>query len=357
MSIRLGLAVGLFALAFNIHAGVVPKPIAQQLPIEIVQAQQEVAIDVPTTASAVGMQFGLIGALIGSAVQNSQAKGAEERVIPIRDSLVGYDFNNRLEQALRAKLASSDVSPEPQFTLWTPVALAERQTGRLEQPAQALVIAPRYAFDYELDTFTVRAVVTLESRERKSSGKYKVRSQFRRTYAFSFPIDKPTKSAQPWVALGRAGLAAMMDQGITQVTDMIAYDFSDQGRSEWDRDNRKQFVRIKDHGYPGMPVRQEADFVWARTGKFDAQTLQGWQPLSGSIAITPLPSTATVAPVAAADVSVMPAAIGAEPVMQAEEATKAGGEVPAGSPLGQAPAAVDAVPVGETPVTQPAVVQ
>ncbi len=337
MLYRLCLA-GLLALAFDASAGVVPKPIAPQLQVEVVQAQQEIAIDVPTTASNVGMQFGLIGALVGSAIQHSQAQGAEQRVTAVRDALVGYDFNARLEQALRVKLVSDAISPEPQFTLLTPVAVAERTAARSEIPAQALVLVPRYSFDYEMSKLTVRIDATLENRERKGNGKYKFRSQFKHAYAFSFPIANPAKTAQPWLDQGRAGLAALLDQGVAQVTDMIAYDFSDAGRAEWDRDNRKQFARVKDRGYPGLPIRQEADYVWVRTGKFDAQVVQGWQPLDASLA----PAETAAAAVAA------PAAATASP-----STDTAGAAGPAGAPVASPavpaeamPAAAPATPVG-----------
>lgn len=292
---RLFLAAGLLALAFEISAGVVPKPIATQLPVEVVQPQQEIAIDVPTTASTVGMQFGLIGALVGSAIQNSQAQDAEKRVTPVRDALIGYDFNARLEQALRAKMASDAISPEPQFAFLSPAAVAERVAARAEIPAQALVLMPRYAFDYDMETLTVRIDATLENRERKKNGKYKYKPQFKHAYAFSFPITNAAKTAQPWIDQGREGLATILDQGIAQVTDMLAHDFSDAGRLEWDADNRKQSARLKGREFPGTAIRQEADYVWVRTGQFDAQVLQGWQPLDAPIAAPPRAPGATPA--------------------------------------------------------------
>ena len=345
---RSSLAAGLLVLASHVSAAVVPKPIAPQLPIEVVQGQQEVAIDVPTTATNVGVQFGLIGALIGSAVQNSQAKSAEERVTPVRDSLIGYDFNTRMEQALRAKLATADISPDPQINVLTSAAVAERLEKRQEQPTQALVLVPRYAFDYEMTMLTVNLVATLENRERKSSGKYKYKTQFRHTYAFSFPIAKSDKTAAPWVALGRDGLATLLDQGIAQVSEMVAYDFSDKGRSEWDRDNRKQFVRLKDRGFPGSGVRQEADYVWARVGKADFnQVLQGWQPLDGTPvqvakAATPVLATAAAAPVTT------PAAAPAAEVASTPIAAPAADPA---APAVAAPAATPAATPDPTPAT------
>lgn len=84
---RFCLAIGMAALCFNVSAKTkpLPMPLAPELPVEIVMNQHELAVDVPETATAMGAQFGLIVALIGSAIQNSQVKKAEERAAPIRD--------------------------------------------------------------------------------------------------------------------------------------------------------------------------------------------------------------------------------------------------------------------------------
>jgi len=137
----------------------------------------------------------------------------------------------------------------------------------------------------------------------------------------------------------------LLDRGIEQVTDMIVQDFSDAGRLEWDRDNRKQFVRLKDRGFPGLAIRQEADYVWVRNGKFDAQVLQGWQPLDGSIvaaAASPVAASAPAAPAVIgtnAEAATTPLPVGtADGVAPAPAAVEAAPAAPAVAPAEAAPA-------------------
>lgn len=292
------LALGLAMLCFAAVAKtpVVASPIARELPVELVLNQHEIAIDVPVTASAVGMQFGLIGALIGSAVQNSQAKKAEERVVPLRDMLVEYRFNERMEAAIRAKLASEGLSPNPQLTVrQTPWDAAEANAQ--PEAMQVLVIAPRYAMSYELEQLTVTLTASLIARTPKANGKYKAKSLFSRNYSFDFPMAPAAGQGEQlmsqWRTLGNVGMSRLLDQGIDQVTDMLAYDFSPAGRAEWSMTGKGQVSTVAGRGYPGHQVRQGDGWVWVRLGKGWAQALQGHRPLDGA-AIAALSAPAVV---------------------------------------------------------------
>ena len=76
---RVCLAVVLAVLSVGVSAKQkpLPMPLAPALPVEVVLNQHELAVDVPNTAAAMGGQFGLLGALIGSGIQNAQVKNAE----------------------------------------------------------------------------------------------------------------------------------------------------------------------------------------------------------------------------------------------------------------------------------------
>lgn len=314
------LALGLALLCVSAVAKtpVVAAPISRDLPVELILNQQEIAIDVPTTASAVGMQFGLIGALIGSAVQNSQAKKAEERVVPLRDMLVEYRFNERMEAAIRAKLASEGLSPNPQLMVrQTPWDAVEANA----QPAamQVLVIAPRYAMSYELQQLTVTLTASLVERTRKSNGKYKAKSVFSRNYTFDFPMVAASGQGEAalsqWRTLGTVGMSRLLDQGIEQVTDMLAYDFSPAGRAEWTMTGKGQSATVAGRGYPGQQVRQGDGWVWVRVGKGWMHTLQGHRPLDEAaisalsvpaVTSTPVGGLSTPAPAAPVEATSMP---------------------------------------------------
>lgn len=299
--LALGLALSCFAAVAK--TPVVPTPIAHDLPVELILNQHEIAIDVPATATAVGMQFGLIGALIGSAIQNSQAKKAEERVVPLRDMLVEYRFNEHMEAAIRAKLASEGLSPNPQLTVrQTPWDAAEANA----QPAamQVLVIVPRYAMSYELQQLTVTLMASLIQRTPKANGKYKTKALFSRNYSFDFPmLAAPGQDGQlmsQWSALGSVGMSRVLDQGIEQVTDMLVHDFSPAGRAEWGMTGKGQVATVAGRGYPGQQVRQGEGWAWVRSGKGWMQALQGHRPLDAA-AISAL-SAPAVAPAPAAEV-------------------------------------------------------
>lgn len=316
------LALGLASLCLDAAAKtpVVPMPVARDLPVELVLDQHEIAVDVPATAAAVGMQFGLVGALIGSAVQNAQAKKAEERVVPLRNLLVEYRFNERLEEALRAKLASAGLSPNPQLTVRkTPWDAAEANA----QPTvmQALVLTPRYAMSNDFKQMSVTLSVSLVERTRKSNGKYKAKELFFRNYAFDFPMlaaqGPEEQMVQRWSALGSTGLASLLDQGVAQVADLLAYDFSEAGRAEWGQTGKGMVTTVAGKGYAGQQVRQGEGWAWVRVGKGWAQTLQGHRPLDAAAiaaltapAAVPSPVAGVQAPAAAPVESVAPAAVG-----------------------------------------------
>ncbi|HUL60753.1 MAG TPA: hypothetical protein VLU43_15840 [Anaeromyxobacteraceae bacterium] len=64
---------------------------------------QELGVSVVMSTGGAG--FGLIGALVDSAVTNSRAKAAEAVAAPIRDALVDYDAGAALGGALKKELA------------------------------------------------------------------------------------------------------------------------------------------------------------------------------------------------------------------------------------------------------------
>jgi hypothetical protein len=323
-----------------------PMPVAADLPVELIQNQNELAVDVSSTAGAIGMQFGLIGALIGSGIQNAQAKKAEERVVPLRDLLIHYDFNARLEQALRAKLASEGLSPNPRITvLKTPWDAVDAHNAQ-DVPLQALVLSPRYSIDSGFTQLTVQVNAQLVQRTIKPNGRIKTAAQFNRTYAYHFPMQArdDAEPAQRWARMGGPALERMLDEGIAQTTDMLVYDFSAQGRAEWTQPTDGS-VTVAGITYQGRPLRQEQDHAWVRIGKKWGQSLQGYHPVDGSVPAVVAATPAAPAPVAAATgaVDASAAATPVAPVAGAP-ATPAADAAPA-----SVPASVPAATAGSVP--------
>ena len=343
--ICLTLGLGLLCLNAAAKAPTLPTPLAQDLPVELVLNQNEIAVDVPATAAAVGMQFGLIGALIGSSIQNAQTQNAEERIVPVRDLLVAYRFNEKMEAAVRAKLASEGISPNPQLTVRaTPWDAREAATAS-GQPAtqQVLVLAPRYAMTNDFRLMTVALMTTLVERNRKPNGKYKNKVLFSRNYQFEFVTaasQGKDEMAQLWPRMGTAGLSSLLDQGIAQTTDMLVHDLSPAGRGEWVSKPAKQAPSSELLGqkFAGRQVHQGENYIWTRSGSGRMQQFQGHRVLDEA-AIDAL-AAMNVAPAQVATVT----AAGADPAVSAAATvpTPVTAVDPAAAPVAPAAPATDA---------------
>ena len=285
-------SVCLAAVSLPVHAAkpeVPAMPVAEQLPVEIVLAQQELDIDVPATGAVAGAAVGgLLGALIGTAIDKAAVSNGEERAAELRNQLVDYPFNQRIEAALREKLPSEGLSPQPQISVCSALAASSTQfpaIGCSVAPATGvLVIVPRYAIDAKFENLVVQMHAHFIDRETKSNGKPKVRNRFSYAYHFNFPIDpiadeKPEQTAVRWSALGSAPLATLLDTGVTQVTDMLAYDFSAEGRAERATPKRGS-TAFNGRVFNGQQVRTGKDWVWSRMGKHSGDALHGYYPVS-----------------------------------------------------------------------------
>ncbi|MEO8161031.1 MAG: hypothetical protein ABI588_06400 [Arenimonas sp.] len=302
MKIRVMFAAALLCAASSAAEAKVPvlaSPVAQELPVEVMLWQHEIAIDTPDN-SAVASQFGLIGALIGAAVSNAQASAAERRVADIRNLLVDYDFNARVEQALRAKIASEGISPAPKLTIldtpWD--AYLERSSQAMTAAAAAgnapatgtvMKITPKYALSYTMQQMYMSLDVSLVNRIRKPNGKYKEKWITMKNYRFEFPLDpgygvNADINSRRWQAVGRAGMERMLDLAVAQTTDMMVYDFSTAGRAEGARKlGRKESGRFKDLKTFGRQLREGDDWYWvrARPVPYVWATIKGVSPLRG----------------------------------------------------------------------------
>ncbi len=331
---RFILSVALVATSFTVFAAkprALPMPLGEQLPVELVLHQQELAVDVQSTAG-LGMQFGLIGALISSAVDNANAKKAEARVAPLRDALIAYRFNERFETELRAKLASEGISAAPQLTVLSSSREAIGAQADADAPKYAMVIAPRYAMDFDFGRMYVQMVVYIVDRERKSNGKLKTRYRASRVYNFSHRLEGGKADDYPatWQNLPPNAMADMLDRSVRHVIDMMVYDFGAQGRSEWTASVKKTRAKLGNHEYGGLEVRRGDDWIWLRAGapgrKLQTRTIvkpgfnngiNGFNvvdPVALASAAAASGKTAEIAPPSATDASPAPAPVTAEPV-------------------------------------------
>jgi hypothetical protein len=139
--------------------------------------QQEIGTSiVPSNVSAgAGAAGGLIGGLIGgivdASIQTSRAKKAESAVVPLRDSLVGYDVGSTLSESLSAEFANiawlkvekaehRSLTQDSLITKW----VAE-STGNF-----VLIIELDYRTSPEFDAIALKAKVTAYPRATGAKG-------------------------------------------------------------------------------------------------------------------------------------------------------------------------------------------
>ncbi len=164
--------VSIFAALFAVSAHAAkpltqPMPLGENLAVEVVLNQQEVGVDVSET-NAMMAGGGLLGALIVAGVDNARTKNAEERIVPIRDLMIAYKFNDAFERELRAKLPSQGISTTPMFVVHnTSLGAIDAQNSN-QSASRAFVLTPRYALDNRFDRMTVRLTAQMVERHPKS---------------------------------------------------------------------------------------------------------------------------------------------------------------------------------------------
>jgi hypothetical protein len=302
MNIRLVVLVALLSVSSAVSAkkAPLPMPLAQNLPVEVVLSQQEIAVDVPATAGQIGAQFGLIGALVGASINAAQVSNAERRVAEIRNLLVDYRFNERFEQRLREKLPSEGISPNPQFTILASPWDAETadKANKLEALG-VLVVAPRYSIQNNFELMTVSLSISSIDRTFKKNGKPKQRLKFSNYYAFQFPLTKlagsgATEDSQRWLSLGKERMHAFLDEGIDQVIDMAVYEFSAAGREQAAIKTKAKNNYLHNKAYWGWQVRADPNWIWLR--EYGVIGMRGYHPVDesapASVAAAPTPAAA-----------------------------------------------------------------
>lgn len=303
---RLCLALGLSVLSAPALAkdAELPMPLGDQLPVEILLTQHEIAVDVPEYSAGLAGQFGVVGALLGSMIENSESKKGENAVLPLRNMMVDYDFQQRLASALQAGLPDSGIATRPVVSIsnlpW------EGRADLQAMPPRALVIRPRYALDQTMSAMYVTLQVTLEDREARR-GAVKRKIAFTRPYTFRTTLSNAVPmQTGPWTGLGAERLRQLMDQSVDQAVAILLYDFSAEGRQQWAQ-KVKGRTEIAGRNVPGRVERRNADAIWVRAGNRQMQNLTAYQTVRPGPAPAYQPAVHT--PVAATTVATTDAGV------------------------------------------------
>jgi len=269
MTTRFWPAIVLLASTSLVHASnkPLPAPLAPALPVEVYIEQSELGYTVPGAERTNEPYIGAVPDLIVSAINSHRRQRGEAEIAPMKNQLVEYNFEDKLVQALRAKLASNDVSPHPTIAVFN----AWRDRVDPKDAAQVsplvLVIRTSYMMDYFYYRIRVSFSVMLAEREVSSSGTIDWKQPtYRHELWMDFPLVKVKGSDKlaRWNAMGRDRLVRMLDDAIAHGTDMLVYDFSPEARKLWEQPMDTQTFELKGFKVTGALYRQSPDFVCIR---------------------------------------------------------------------------------------------
>ena len=263
----------------------VPMPFGPHYPVEVVLDQQEGGVDVAATkAGAAG--GGLLGALVVAALDNKKTKEAEATIVPIRDVMLAYRFNEVVEREIRARLPSPGLSPAPAFTFTASSLEQADAQNKQERAPVALVLSPRYSFDTDFTEMLVKINVRWLERTVKSSDKVKVKVLFSRDYTFHQRLadaGNDKLNAQAWAAMGGDTLGRLFDEGIRRTVAAVVYDFSQEGRAHWGTGTRKG----SDESFAPAGTADGVKYTWRRSGKGLLEAFNGYDEVPRAPAAQP----------------------------------------------------------------------
>jgi len=202
-------------------------PLADTLPVEVVYDQRELGVAVDGLGSFMMKQGDVASMLFGGAIQHVQVKKAEAQVAPFRDALVGFDFRPVMEAALRGRLArATDIAPTMKVSFYP--ADVDAETARAAP--RALVLYPGYFFDNDFEYLMVNIQANVVTRSVTDRGKVKAQYEFSRLYSFRYPlVNGEGENLDRWKRVPAETLRSMIESGIGQAADMLAFDFSPEG--------------------------------------------------------------------------------------------------------------------------------
>jgi len=201
----------------------------------VLLVQREVEIDKPDVNGG----GGLIGAIIEGIAESTMDKNRQKAIAPIRDALVGLDFENRYIEMLKQTLPSSLVREDANYRVLRDQFAFENALVELKG-RNGVAIDARYAFDanfnnlYFLNYLRFGDIGMVLDAKGKPKPKYKSDAQMQGKVTFVaynsfFPIAKfggYEAGAAVWSARAGAPMKDAFAQALKEIGGLIKRDFA-----------------------------------------------------------------------------------------------------------------------------------
>jgi len=277
--------------------------------VRVVVGQAEIKANINalnTTAAAGG---GLLFALIDAGVNNARAKDAEKAVIPLRESLVGYEFDPRAEMASAMTLSALDWFGAKQAQL-TKDESAEGVLTALDAAATPQLLVLRYSYETTADfsAILVHLNAQLVNKQIPAGKKSDARLQgknlpyvqaVRSVILLPNAIPKdPDGNVRLWTADGGRAARAALDLGIERCQQLLQRGLTQSAADAASMAKRNKRPLSSVPGISGWEVEKQANSTLVY--EFLLGSLTQVETL-GAAPASPAPAAvATAAPAAAA---------------------------------------------------------
>lgn len=306
------LSAFLFSTAANAKiVSDLPTPFASTLPIELRLTQQEIAVEVPNNGAAASLAIGgIVGVLVGAAINKASVANAEKRVAEIRNQMIDYDFSKQFEAEFREKAALQLLGPKNDITVSRTTMWADMTDKTAKAGKDILVIQPSYSLSNKFDEVNVRMSVMLVDREVKSNGKIKLRYRHMRNYAYTVVLQPGVKQsanagAEAVEQMGKDQLVAMINNGIGGVVEVFNISLSAEGKAKLAKGGKTTNYMVGEKKVRGMLFAKNADgrdvfFQKGFNNFFVIGKAESFDPAAQKVAETAVQANADVATQAAA---------------------------------------------------------
>jgi len=152
-------------------------------------AQKEIDARMPisTAGSAVGVQFGLLGALIGSAIDssnnNNNLTNKENQIAPLRDSLIDFDINHLYHEE-----ATKTVNTFEWMNIYKITNVSDYERVVFDEDQYFLKLDSSYALTKNFDSLEFFTYATIYKIKKTSKKKDKETVLFRNLYKYVSPV-------------------------------------------------------------------------------------------------------------------------------------------------------------------------
>jgi len=243
--------------------------------VQISSAQAEIQTNINTSNVARATGGGALMALIDAGVEQHRATVAEAAIRPLRDALIGYDFDARVQEATKNTLTSLDWFGATEYGFAQEVTMVTRQ-HKLDATARNQIVFVDYAYAVSLDFNAIEVSVRFLLVDKPMPGQ-KAKSvtrvsdlAYQQWHEVLVPLrdasDDKDANTRRWAADGGALAKLALESGLAQLQTMIKRGLT---QSPDDARRNTKGAKVVAGGYAGLLIEKSDAYTMLWNQKRD----------------------------------------------------------------------------------------